>query len=145
MTERVRRQGPEGSVGRTTKGDTEQHSRCTTTWSSGRASELVCVCRLSQPQGRAVQDKAAPQELRLWDRAVRQARACHENVATEWSGPSGLADERLRRHLWAKEVIQRNSLVSVFFFWYVSWWYGRGICGVFQACFGMWDCLRRWC
>ena len=63
VTERVRpsRQGSEGSVGRTTKGDTEQHSSCTTTWSSGRASEPVCDCRLSQPQGRAVQDKAVPQ------------------------------------------------------------------------------------
>ena len=41
VTERVRpsRQGAEGSVGRTTKGDTEQHSSCTTTWFSGRASE----------------------------------------------------------------------------------------------------------
>ena len=65
VTERVRpsRQGSEGSVGRTTKGDTEQHSSCTTTWSSGRASEPVCVCRLSQPQGRAVQDKTVPQEF----------------------------------------------------------------------------------
>ena len=53
----------EGSVGRTTKGHTEQHSSCTTTWSSGRASKPVCVCRLSQPQGRAVQDKAVPQAI----------------------------------------------------------------------------------
>ena len=43
--------------------DTEQHSSCTTTWSSGRGSEPVCVCRLSQPQGRAVQDKAVPQAI----------------------------------------------------------------------------------
>ena len=50
VTERVRpsREGPEGSVGRTTKGDTEQHSSCSTKWFSGRASEPVCVCRLSQ-------------------------------------------------------------------------------------------------
>ena len=63
VTERVRpsRQGSEGSVGRTTKGDTEQHSSCTTTWSSGRASVPVCVCRLSRSQGRAVQDIANKQ------------------------------------------------------------------------------------
>ena len=63
VTERVRpsRQGSEGSVGRTTQGDTEQHSSCTTTGSSGRASVPVCVCRLSRSQGRAVQDIANKQ------------------------------------------------------------------------------------
>ena len=57
------------------------------------------------------------------------------------------ADERLRRHLWAKEVTQRNSLVRVFFFWYVSLWYGRGFCGGLSGmlrCVGLSSLLVAW-
>ena len=67
VTERVRpsRQGSEGSVGKTTKGGhraTQQlHHHLVQ-----RTSVRACLCQssvTSQPQGRAVQDKAVPQAM----------------------------------------------------------------------------------
>ena len=92
VTERVRpsRQGSEGTVGGTTMGDSEQPCSCTTTWSSTSVRAYLCLSSVTaagSPSFRAewLEAEWPPQEVRhLQDRAVRQARACHE-----MSRPSG--------------------------------------------------------
>ena len=101
---RPSRLGSAGNLVKTTKGENkrQQHSSCASQWSSGRASETVCVCRLSPERvgydlrgerrsGHALRavnfQLHGPSGLTLsqqlgrvaQDRAVPQARACWRN------------------------------------------------------------------